>query len=214
MKKIILGLMICILIGSALGEVMISEIMYDPKGDEDKKEWIELYNNGNENVNLTGWKIKYGTTSRALTLYRGDFIILPDYFIILAKDGENFSNEYPAYSGSIIESTFSLSNSGKDLYLLNGLNEIVDNVTYSDIANEDYSIEINISSSEDLIIKMWIQGQLKGNPGNIINNEIDEIPEKDNEDDDTHGVPEFGLLEVGLIILIGGVVIMLGRNTS
>ena len=42
MEKIFLiACMMIVLSISAFAEVMISEIMYNPKGDEDKKEWIE-----------------------------------------------------------------------------------------------------------------------------------------------------------------------------
>jgi cardiolipin synthase len=38
-------------------DVVINEIMYDPAGSDDGYEWIELYNNGTNAVNITNWVI-------------------------------------------------------------------------------------------------------------------------------------------------------------
>lgn len=46
------------LAASAAGEVLITEIMYDPASDEKppvRTEWVELYNNGQEAVDVGGW---------------------------------------------------------------------------------------------------------------------------------------------------------------
>ncbi len=207
MKKIFLiACMMIVLSVSALAEVMISEIMYNPFGTETKKEWIELYNNGNSEINISGWKID-DDSQRTLTLYRGDFIIMPDSFTILARNGENFSNEYPEYNGTILASTFSLTNSGKELKLIDSEDNIAESINYTDIAEEGYSIEINETE--------WIQGQLNGKPGEILKNNFNgnlsdnSTEEEENEDDDNNQnqVPEFNSLGAGLIIILSGLAI-------
>jgi len=47
--------------GSAAGEVLISEIMYNPASDESPPndvEWLELYNRGDTAVDLSGWRLR------------------------------------------------------------------------------------------------------------------------------------------------------------
>lgn len=39
-------------------DVVINEVLYDPAGSDGGYEWIELYNNSNEDVDLAGWKIE------------------------------------------------------------------------------------------------------------------------------------------------------------
>lgn len=54
-----LGLMVAD--GSAAGEVMISEIMYNPASDESPPndvEWLELHNRGDTAVDLGGWRLR------------------------------------------------------------------------------------------------------------------------------------------------------------
>ncbi len=40
-----------------VGNIIISEIMFDPAGPENEGEWIEIYNAGSTPVDLTGWGI-------------------------------------------------------------------------------------------------------------------------------------------------------------
>jgi hypothetical protein len=40
-----------------VGEVIITEIMYDPAGEEQRTEWVELVNRGTSTVDLGGWRL-------------------------------------------------------------------------------------------------------------------------------------------------------------
>lgn len=49
---------LCAAAGTASAEIIISEIMYNPASKEDppaKTEWVELYNTGEEAVDVSGW---------------------------------------------------------------------------------------------------------------------------------------------------------------
>src|SRR5262245_57758432 len=50
--------------GAAAGEVIISEIMYNPGGTDVQttaptfnKEWVELYNTGSTTIDISGWQL-------------------------------------------------------------------------------------------------------------------------------------------------------------
>ncbi len=225
MKKLILAIiLLAVLSASSFAEVMISEIMYNPLGTETKKEWIEIYNKGENALNISSWKIQDGTTLRTLLFYRGENLIAPDSFVLIVRSGENFSNEYPLYTGTIFESSFSLTNSGKEIYLLNEFNEVVDYVAYTDLSDEGYTIEINDSSADNSLIENWILGILNGDPGNIRKTQEenpdndttdDEKEEEDNQEEendnaDPNGVPEFGMF--GTIIILTLAVVILFRR--
>jgi hypothetical protein len=196
MKRIIVGLMMCVLIGSALGDVMISEIMYDPSGIESKKEWIELYNNGTLSVDMNGWKLNDGT-AKNLTLYRGSFILQEGSFAVIARNGENFTKEYPAYFGTIFENSFELTNNGKNISILNKAGILVDKIKYADISNEDYSVEVSDASYDNSIFENWMAGPYRGDPGNIRKAQ--------------NTVPEFGKFGT-IIALVGCVIIFLRKG--
>jgi len=41
--------------GAGLGAVVINEVELNPPGDAN--EWVELYNNGAEEVDISGWRV-------------------------------------------------------------------------------------------------------------------------------------------------------------
>jgi hypothetical protein len=51
-----------------IANVIINEIMADPLGDDFYDEWVELYNNGTERVNLKNWKIGDEKETRHTTI--------------------------------------------------------------------------------------------------------------------------------------------------
>jgi hypothetical protein len=219
-KEAILLLLFIVSVSGVYAEMMISEIMYRSSGDDNKKEWTELYNNGPGSINISGWQLQAGTLVRSIIPYKGSEVIFPDSFVIVARNGENFSEEYPAYPGSIFSITLELSNGGKDLYLLNKDNEIMDFVNYTDIAKEKgYTIELNGSEKDNSDMKNWVKGVYMGNPGSIIKYNVPEIPPAENNQTAGNGnggntstVPEFNYLGTILALISVGVIFIVGRN--
>jgi hypothetical protein len=176
-KEIMLVLVAAVLVSGVCAEMMISEIMYNPGSPEDEKEWIELYNNGTNAADISGWKLKAGSSVNNITFFRGGSLIDSDSFMILARNGTAFAGGYPLYTGPIFEFNSDLANTGKDLYLFNQHNEVMDSVNYTDIAKkENYTIELNGSEKNNGDMKNWIKGALWGNPGEIIKYIEEEIP--------------------------------------
>jgi autotransporter-associated beta strand protein len=64
------------------GDVVISEIMYDPAGRESATEWVELYNRGTTTADVSGWYlddedlIKWGGIPAATTIPAGGVLVL------------------------------------------------------------------------------------------------------------------------------------------
>lgn len=151
MKGILFVAVFIALISSASAEVIISEVMYAPTFSEDYNEWIEIYNSGSEDVNLSGWKVcsnellaGYVDHSDNMTKDDDGLILgAGDYAII--TDGNSGTEAYDNFgiSNSLALHTDAasicgrLSNSGKEIFLFN-VNETIDNITYSsDLANKN-----------------------------------------------------------------------------
>jgi hypothetical protein len=64
--------------------IVINEIMYGPFGGE--PEWIELFNNTNEEINLLNWSITDIITTPATVIIEDNILIPPNSFIVLTKD--------------------------------------------------------------------------------------------------------------------------------
>lgn len=108
--------------------VVINELMVDPTpmvGLPDL-EWIELVNISGARVNLEGWELRVGSTSRLLSacwVEPGDYVILcdEDSAEALAEWGQVLGFQMPA-----------LRNSGNRVTLLSTNGEVEDEVNYSD----------------------------------------------------------------------------------
>ncbi len=79
---------------NVLAEVKINEILFNPNGIDTGQEWIELYNNSNENVNIGGYELN--ATSGDYFQFPPNTIIPPHQFIIVwwRKNGINTNNEF------------------------------------------------------------------------------------------------------------------------
>ncbi|MGB7001637.1 MAG: lamin tail domain-containing protein [Halobacteriota archaeon] len=109
---------------SAQGDVRINEIMYNPStGDDSDMEWIELYNNDVEAVNISGWTIDNNPIS--------DNVMQPGDYVVLARNKTAFDAYYGALSCSVIDVTLGLKNDpGDTIVLCNSTGAEVDNLTY------------------------------------------------------------------------------------
>lgn len=122
------------------GQIVINEIMYDLKdGTDDGHEWIELYNNGPLDIDLTGGKINDGdndtnhgfNTTIAKTPSRGSLIIPADGFIILADDSAKIAYDISDYQGSIIDTVFNLKNTAGQLKIIDKDNLVLASLGYN-----------------------------------------------------------------------------------
>ena len=70
--------------------VVINEVLYDPDGADSGYEWIELYNDSDQSINLSGWMLRKAGSQfelvYAFDLFSGHVIPSHSYFLI----GEEF----------------------------------------------------------------------------------------------------------------------------
>lgn len=115
----------------------ITEIMYDLQGGDDNREWVEVYNNGEEDIDFVGWKLFNNKKSNhPFTVFQGDGVIKSGGYLIIIDTGDDdpirFLTDWPNYSGVILNSNFgSLSNVGDTLILKNKNGDVIDSVSYT-----------------------------------------------------------------------------------
>lgn len=148
MRRLILLLFLIPIVSA---QIEISEIMYDLDGTDAGREWIEIYNSG-EDINISGWKFYEAETNHRLTSYQGDLVIENDEFAIIVNKPEEFLDDND-FTGTIIDSSWqSLSNSGELLQILDGKDgNIISEVEY--VADEEGLTLQNIAGE-------WCSGEL------------------------------------------------------
>ena len=105
--------------------VVINEINYNPAlsyhQEDADYEFIELYNNSPNDVNLNGWTL----VSTNIHYVFDHFTLGENQYIVLARNSET-------YEGSLDHHGTSLLNDGDHIILSNAHGDVVDSVTYSD----------------------------------------------------------------------------------
>ena len=94
----------------------ISEVMSNPTGDDGGREWIELYNNGTLDIDLSALTIstKSGIFVPVVPL-SGGVVLVPGKYAIVGSTVAGvtkFSQDYGTYNGVLLKSGMSLVNTG------------------------------------------------------------------------------------------------------
>ena len=176
-KKLILALVGVVFLSSfnlARAEVIINEIQLSPTGER----FLELYNTGDEVVDLLGWymqrKIATGSSFSSLvskTNFEGKTIHARDYFVISRNS---------ISSSDIVFSTLTLTESNT-IQIKNTEGEIVDSVCWGDGCSD--AINPTDGKSIQKIGNSWIIAT--PTPG--IANQISSGSSNDEEESDTSG---------------------------
>jgi len=138
--------------------VVISELLYNPAGNDNDFEYVEIYG---ENETVTGW------------YFEGIDFVFPNLTIqgyaVIAntphEDGE-FNDFFDAYGvNTSFEFDGSLKNTGELIILRNEKDEIIDSVNYGDWAPENHSIEKVDLNGYSGNSNNWAESIAGGTPG-------------------------------------------------
>ncbi len=104
---------------ASVGDVVISEVAWMGTQADSNDEWIELYNNTDQPIDLTGWKLEAADGTPTITLAG---TIPANGFFLLERTDDNTVSDVIAdqiYTGS-------LSNSGEALFLKDPFGTVID----------------------------------------------------------------------------------------
>jgi len=169
----------CILFWSSVSaaQVVLTEIMFNPLGNENADEFIEIYNTGSTTINLSGWKVSDGEDDdilmpldQGMLLETGQFglILDPGYF---DYESDTYENLIPvsALVVTIDNSTFGsrgLHNSvAETVSLIRAGGDTVSRYTYTTDNDEGYSDEKIVPWEGDEPTNWANARSLKGSPG-------------------------------------------------
>lgn len=168
LKKIFFGVFILILLTSfvshqTFAEIKINEIMFNPFDCNDSDcEWIELFNNASTPENLLNCTIN----NKELE----NFTLENNSYLIITRNKVSFQENFQPFnqSISIIELTFSLSNSG-GLISLNGTEFCQDQFNYTDYVNLANGNNHSLEKTNNL---SWQQSKEEGGSPGFANSVI------------------------------------------
>jgi len=111
-------------------QVVITEIMYDLEGSDSDREWVEIVSLGGDSIDLSLWKLFEGESNHGLTFFQGEALLSPSGVVIIVDDPDKFLADWPGFSGTIYDSSFSLKNTGEQISIRDENLTDIDGVFY------------------------------------------------------------------------------------
>jgi len=122
------NLMIFMLLCTTACGLEITEVMFNPDGTDSGREWVEITNVGAQ-VNLSQYRFFENNVHHQMVVWQGDELLGNDSAII-ADEADTFILEYPGYTGTVLDSSWSsLSNAG-ELIGISKDGEIIHQIEY------------------------------------------------------------------------------------
>lgn len=91
-----------------IGNVVISEILFEPNGNDNGRQWIEIYNNGSTAADLSQYTLSWGRNNLANSVSLASVMLAPDTAFIIGGPSVGNYNSNPS-----IDQVY---NFGPDLY--------------------------------------------------------------------------------------------------
>jgi len=110
---------------SSRAQIVINEIFYNAPDDLTDLQWVELFNTGDNEVTLAGWRLSKGIKFK----FGPGATIAPHGYVVVCKDRPRFKEFYPNTS-AVGQFSGSLKHSGDRLELRNPAGQVVESVEF------------------------------------------------------------------------------------
>jgi hypothetical protein len=141
----------------------ITEIMYNPEGNDNSREWIEVKNNSSQQIRITsgrgGWRINDGSNH----LFEEELTVNPGELFVILQDRNLFLKDYPNFFGKSILANFNLKNESAQIQIFDENKNLLVSIFYHNSCGGNgngYSIVLVDGQCKENKIK-------GGTPGNL-----------------------------------------------
>ena len=155
-----------------VGTIVINEIMYNPSTEFDTDDWVELYNNSSNYINLTNWILKDSDDANQFR-FSPNTIMSPHEYLVVCRDPNNFAAAYPDVSNFQGPLGFGFSSAGECIRLYSNTGTLVDQVCYAseypwptEPNGTGYTLALNTPDQDNALAQNWFNSEaINGNPG-------------------------------------------------
>lgn len=152
-------------------DLSITEINYHPDSTWNSQDWVELYNYGSEEIDLSGWFFKDESVINEYIIPDGT-VIQPGQYRILAERVDTFNMIYPDVTNLIGPFAFGLDNGGGLIRLFDDEGFPVISIAYGDTlpwpkSADGYGPTMEVIDPTDNLNdpSNWFGGCVGGSPG-------------------------------------------------
>jgi hypothetical protein len=151
--------------------VTISEINYNSGEEFPAGDWVELYNYGELNADLTGWYLSDAENEHQWTI-PGQVVLEPNQRLVLASNKSKFSSVYPGVSNVLGSFEFGLGSLSDNVRLFDSAGKLIAGIKYSNQSpwpaeayNEGRTLELKNPDINLNLAANWFAGCTGGSPG-------------------------------------------------
>jgi len=151
--------------------VVINEINYHSAPEDNPEDWIELYNNGAESVDLSGWVVKDSEDAHAFVI-PGSQNLEPGEYLVVSRDRSLFGAVHPGVAPVLGDMGFGFSGGGEMVRLFNQSQELIDRVEYDDFTpwplepdGKGATLALSHPDLDNSEARSWFASLAGGTPG-------------------------------------------------
>jgi len=153
-------------------KIVINEINYNSSVDFDTKDWIEIYNDQDTEVDLSTWYIEDDNSNNKFIFPEGTTIEAKG-FLVVCDDTASFDSLFTNINNRIGNFDFNLNNNGEVIKLFVNNNYLIDSVRYSNISpwptepdGGGSTLELKNPEYDNNIAESWASSPIQhGSPG-------------------------------------------------
>jgi hypothetical protein len=138
-QTVTMMIVLALLSSSAIAEIYISEILYNPLVSESGGEAVELYNSGDMAINLSGYTVQTASSLSDAVLPSNAFIPAEGYYLI-ADASWGARKDSPLYPEADYEEAMTILNTDSGVALLDISKNTVDKVGWGNPSNINRSL--------------------------------------------------------------------------
>ena len=170
--------------------VVINEINYHSAENFNTEDWVEIFYNGDQNLDISGWLCKDERDTNIYEIPEGT-ILSPGDYLVLCSDTVQFKIYFPEVENVIGNLDFGLSAGGDKVRIFDNNAILIDSVAFDDEVpwpteadGFGSSLELINPCRDNTLAENWSASENHGTPGalntkytDIENDAVDQIPD-------------------------------------
>ena len=153
------------------GNVVINEINYNSSDDFDPGDWVELFNSGELDLDMSDWIFKDDNDDHIFNIPEST-ILSSNSYLIIARDPDLFNTSFPNTEQVIGPFDFGLGGGGDEIRIFDYDGILKDSISYDDTDpwpiepdGNGPTLELISPEMDNALAASWVSSQNYGTPG-------------------------------------------------
>jgi hypothetical protein len=172
--------------GSQYENIVINEISFNNNGPSDPGDWVEIYNKGKVDIDISGWKLTDADAAHQFVFAPNTWIKANEYLVV-SNDLAKMNSVFGSVKNNIGTFNFGLGSQTDKVQLYSQYNQLIDEVSYSNVfpwkpfdLKVLWSLELSDPFLNNNLASSWVFSINDGTPGlhntPYIPDAVDDLP--------------------------------------